>query len=422
MRSISLFIALSLVLGFIGCDRYPHSNPIDPDYEGASIGAPTLVQPEQDAWFWNKTDPIKFSWSDPSNLAQYQIQIGKEPHFSKPDLEETLSSPSYDWSDFSGAKYYWRVRAWAEVGDWSTTRSFEILPYEISGLRYAAGWGVSDVALSENLAFLLMDKGICVVDVSDPSNPLKVGLLDVGSSNSGIFVLSPYAYIADYNRLYIIDVSTPLAPSIIGRYSKGSLVGVDVYVSNSHAYIALQSGLRVLDVADPDNIKEVAYNNEHGANSVFVNGDYAYVADKDDGLWILDVSQPSNLTTVSFTNTGGLAADVYVSDDYAYVADGDRGLEIINVSDPANPQKTGSMNINGKAKRVFVLPPYAYVTTRYSYPAKLSVIDISDPLNAVEVGYLDLSYSDIHCLYVSGTYAYIGGYEFFKVAKVRPGD
>lgn len=421
MRSISLFIALSLVLGFIGCDRYPHSNPIDPDYEGATIEAPTLVQPDQDAWFWNKTGSIKFSWSDPLNAPQYQIQIGKEPDFSGPDLDETVSSASYDWSDFSSSKYYWRVRAWGEVGDWSTARSFEVLPYEIGGFRYGAGWGVSDVALSENLAFLLLGGGLWVVDVSDPSNPLKVGVLDVGSSNFSIFVSSPYAYIVDSSYLYVIDVSNPLAPSIIGR-SLYIGIGSDIYVSSSYAYVALQSGLRVLEASDPDSIKKVAYNNEHGANSVFVVGNYAYVTDKNDGLWILDVSQPSNPTTVSFTNTGGLAADVYVSDDYAYVADGDRGLEIINVSDPANPQRTGSVNIDGKAQRVFVLPPYAYVTTRYSYPSKLSVIDISDPLNAVEVSYLDLSYSDTHCLYVSGTYAYIGGYEFFKVVKLRPED
>ena len=63
-----------------------------------------------------------------------------------------------------------------------------------------------------------------------------------------------------------------------------------------------------------------------GAISVFVQGNYAYVAaDIDNGLQVIDISDPTNPRGVGqLTNTGSLALNgaisVFVQGNYAYVA------------------------------------------------------------------------------------------------------
>ena len=66
----------------------------------------------------------------------------------------------------------------------------------------------------------------------------------------------------------------------------------------------------------------VFYEDTNGfSQSVFVNGNYAYLALGDEGLGVIDISDPTNPGTPVYENTTGLASDVYVSGDYAYVAD-----------------------------------------------------------------------------------------------------
>ena len=47
--------------------------------------------------------------------------------------------------------------------------------------------------------------------------------------------------------------------------------------------------------------------------SVYVNGDYAYVADKTSGLAVINISDPTNPGTPIYEDTTGDACGVYVS-------------------------------------------------------------------------------------------------------------
>ena len=97
-----------------------------------------------------------------------------------------------------------------------------------------------------------------------------------------------------------------------------------------------------------------------GASSVFIQGDYAYVAARDDnGLQVIDISDPSSPTGVGqLTNGGSLELNnprsVFVQGNYAYVAaNGDDGLQVIDISNPSSPtgvgQLTGTLSTNSLA-------------------------------------------------------------------------
>lgn len=62
---------------------------------------------------------------------------------------------------------------------------------------------------------------LSVIDVSNPTNPIKVGGLKTGSKVNGIFVLNGIAYIAasDQKQLRLIDVGDSANPTLIDSFS-----------------------------------------------------------------------------------------------------------------------------------------------------------------------------------------------------------
>jgi hypothetical protein len=106
-----------------------------------------------------------------------------------------------------------------------------------------------------------------------------------------------------------------------------------VYIEGNYAFVAdWYSGLAIIDISDPTNPGSPVYENTAGnAIDVYVSGDYAYVADELNGLAIIDISDPTNPGTPVYEDTTGNAADVFVSGNYAYVADYDSGLAIVQV-------------------------------------------------------------------------------------------
>jgi len=74
-----------------------------------------------------------------------------------------------------------------------------------------------------------------------------------------------------------------------------------------------------------------------GASSIYVSGEYAYVAGARGGVAILDISDPTNPTNVgSITDNGATVLDgafsIFISGQYAYVASFvDDGIEILDI-------------------------------------------------------------------------------------------
>ena len=103
-------------------------------------------------------------------------------------------------------------------------------------------------------------------------------------------------------------------------------------------------------------------------------------------------------------DTPGRAYDVVVSGDYAYIADYSRELRVVDVSNPENPTEVGFLDTpNVYAYGIAVSGDYAYIVDHYS---GLRVINVSNPENPYETGFYGTpgwSYG----VAVSGGYAYI---------------
>ncbi|PLW80738.1 hypothetical protein C0585_01170, partial [Candidatus Woesearchaeota archaeon] len=291
-----------------------------------------------------------------------------------------------------------------------------------------------------------------------PINPVEVGYVidnNLGGSATtldganNVFVSGGYAYITSFGDegLSVVDVSDPTNPVEVGSVrdteSGGTATTLDnaygVFVQGDYAYAisAMDHGLSVIDVSDPTSPVEVgslrAISSPQGGTAsclgmpfdLFVSGDYVYIASYlNYSLTIVDVSDPTSPVQVGYivdSEQGGTATtlkfaiNVFVRGDYAYVtSQDDNGLSIIDVSDPTNPVEVGYVTdseVGGTATTldgasdVFVSGGYAYVTSRDD--DGLSVIDVSNPTNPAEVGYIDTILNSPQTIFVSGDYAYI---------------
>lgn len=191
--------------------------------------------------------------------------------------------------------------------------------------------------------------------------------------------------------------------SLLGSLNTGD--GNGLFVEGDYAYLANGDyGLWIINITNPSDPKVVGkYNTGDSAYYVYVDGKYAYVADRGDGLRIIDVSNPKSPQEVGHYNKTSQVYWVSVKGNYAYVANHDYGLVVLDISDPTKPKEVGHLDTNGKTLRLFILNNYAYLADESD---GLRVIDISNPDNPKEVGFHDTN-DDAQGVYVQGGYAYV---------------
>ena len=190
----------------------------------------------------------------------------------------------------------------------------------------------------------------------------SLGSLDfMTDSVSGVAVVGTLAYVTTYYppvRLYVIDVSNPAAPTILG--SAAAL---------GHA------------------------------QNVAISGTKAYVAIREGGLQIFDVSNSASPVSLGRVFTPGWAIDVAASGNLGYVVDG-TSLQIVNASVPASPVIVGSVNTPSGGSGIALYGTIAYVAGS----SGLQVINVSNPTNPTIVMTLSMTADDI---VVSGTTGYV---------------
>ncbi len=274
----------------------------------------------------------------------------------------------------------------------------------------------SGIALSGDFAYVSGGYGsLWILNVSDPTAPHIVGRFDTTDMSRTVAVSGNLAYMVAYGSFdgfWIIDVSDPQEPYAVGRYSSPCCVD-DVVLSGDYAYVPAGShGLRILDVSEPLEPCEVGYwDGPLSTKDVALSGNLAYVAENDSDLYVVDVSKPLAPYAVGHCSLPGFALRVAVSGDFAYVAGLDVGgkLRVIDVSNPQEPYQVGWAGFPGSAKGVAVSGDFVYVVSRQG----LYVIDVSDPRNPHLAGWY-VNVSGYGGVVVSGGLAYTPGLDIVE--------
>ncbi len=262
------------------------------------------------------------------------------------------------------------------------------------------------------------DAGLQIYDVSVPSDPQLTSTFRLDSDQAFSVVKENHlVYLADgASGIQIIDVSQPTSPLLIGTYDTPGKA-VDIEKVGSHLFVADDTGgLQVIGVNDPANPELIGQFNPESGEPLFgvviegieIVGDFAYLAAKTSGLLIFDISKPSEPTLLGSIDTGGWARNVAVKGGFAYVADFTGGFLVIDVSDPTNPKRLGSYLLAlFLAEDVVVEGHYAYIADSQSAGALL-IMDISNPENPIEVGRRS-TYGKVYNVTLSGKRLYLSG-------------
>lgn len=217
--------------------------------------------------------------------------------------------------------------------------------------------------------------------------------LTIGSSRPfshfalGVAVKGRYAYVAAGSAgLRIIDVANPENPTEVGAWdSSGYAESVAIDAEAPVAYVADGPyGLRAVDVSDPTHPRALgsAFVTDY-AYGVTVEAGRAYVASAGAGLLVVDATNPAKLVELATLDTPGYAYGVAVKDRTVYVGDGWEGLRVVDATDPAHPSVVGAYKPTGWVFDVTVSGDYAYLAAAYG---GVRVVDITDPAEPREVG------------------------------------
>ncbi len=367
-----------------------------------------------------------------------------------PKIVATVNTPGYAWHVHVSGNY-------AYVADGS--KGLLVIDISTPDSPTIAGAGdtlgyASDVYVSGSYAYVAAgDRGLQVIDITTPNSPTRVaGILDdVGHSTTDVYVEGAIAYAItfgsstrssryakvtgpntphEYHSVWLIDISDPLNPTKSNSFSssKNSVSPIDdVYVTDNYFYITsyyydeatgLNYGLfeviKVSDLTTTGTALTPGY-----ARGIYVAGKYAYVADGDEGLQVLDIGNPERPTIVGNADIPGDAHGVYVAGNYSYVtADSylyviETGFESSGASSPVtrvvqalaagDVTITETIDLSDFAGEIYVDGDFAYAADGEK---GIHVIDVRDPSNFVQVGYVDTP-GHAYDIYADGDYAFV---------------
>ncbi len=235
------------------------------------------------------------------------------------------------------------------------------------------------------------NSGLKVIDISNPYSPFQVGFVESDgprvnfmSTPKNLVVRDQYVYMTadgsffDDTDIYVINISNPSSPAIVGQEALGSSLYSDIVLAGENAYVCRTA-----------------------------NGNVT-------GMTAFDISNPSSPTAIGSVKTGTMGPpDIAIKGNYVYTIHNSRVtgrayLNVTDVSNPASPEEVASLTLQeyGDARGIAIKANCAYVVADYSSVEK---VDISDPLAPLTVEYLRISSSSIDNreIEIYGDYAYI---------------
>lgn len=220
-----------------------------------------------------------------------------------------------------------------------------------------------------------------IIDVSNPSTPTLVGTFDSGISTADMSLVGNTLYVAN-TGFKTYDISIPSAPSLI--YSSSTIPNTTrIVVDGSKIYLAGTS-FRVLDVVSPTSYLELSnytYSGKMaGPLAVDVIGDRAFVLGGDGSIATVDITDrkdPFILNNYTHPSLAG-SKDLKIKGNYAYVL-ASSSLLIFDLTNPVVPTLTSTLTLAtelGGAHRIFLEGNYAYITAKTN--SRFTIVDITN--------------------------------------------
>jgi len=221
-------------------------------------------------------------------------------------------------------------------------------------------------------------RNLVIIDLSDPTTPQLMSKLQLGESFiTNIFVSGEMALVCtEFSGAYIIDLTNPYAPVIIGHISAIGIV-YETYFAGNYAYLAEgENGFNIYDITNPEQPQTV-YHNADSTYNIRINGAYCYTC-SGSKITELNINNPASPQIITEFKLGfDNARMLYLHNNLIYVQ-GYHELRIYDISNPATLHQTGSFSFPSDPWDLKVNGNLAYIIVGGDY---FSILNISNPAN-----------------------------------------
>lgn len=259
------------------------------------------------------------------------------------------------------------------------------------------GLGVGVAANGTDLYLGTQDGLVRLFDVTNPIEPVERADVDIGGWPLDLEPRGNLLYAATFfgQSLQVMErraAPTNIVPTIL--YARAFLP-ISVALSGDRAYVLTArfgnapSELHIMDLSDLPNggtmtfVSSIELTGSHQAIEVL--GTHAYVAG-DQGLLVIDLADERNPVVIGPVPAPSPLQSLVIDGGFAYAASQSAGLRVYDLSDPARPVETAALDLPGELSRVRISGIYAFVT---SVNGGLYVVQIhpkEDPGEAGNVG------------------------------------
>jgi hypothetical protein len=265
-------------------------------------------------------------------------------------------------------------------------------------------------------SFLFLEKGLWLVDISDPANPVDLGVAPIEATRN-LMVVEGIAYASGqmYDGVTIVDVSDIQDIREIARID---LTSRDCFleVSDGYLYVGIGQTLTIYDVSDPASPEMLCTYELHVPEGLV----------REMPFWDPD----SEIEEPPWANLAFII-DLLSYGEYLFVTFGAGQLRVIDVSDPTAPVEVTAVELGGFIITMTLEDSYLYVTKSdaETHLLQCCIVDISEPWSPEVLdtmmtesmfgfGGASLAYMWT-CPQVIGDYVYIAGINYMDIVEIK---
>lgn len=236
-----------------------------------------------------------------------------------------------------------------------------------------------ELDLERKLVYITASNGVNIFNFSNPNQLELLSVYKNYTTSTYIQLKGELLFVGAEDRgLQIVNVTDPNNPIMIDNWVDGVGHVGPIYILDDFAFVGIripnisgpptQIDLKLLDISDPKNITHLSTvdtgEGYDGGAPKAHNQDLVYFNDYSNGMKILNFSDPLNITVLGTYFDGGSINDVkLVDNEIAFIADDGEGLKVIDCSDPQNLVKIGSYHHQWRTLRAAVKDDRIYLAT-----------------------------------------------------------
>jgi len=251
-------------------------------------------------------------------------------------------------------------------------------------------WGRGPtLAVAYSDGTVLYGSGTELISVSAATD-IELGRIDVGGVIYAVAVEGDHAYLAGWESgLIVVDVSDPAQMRVLAHTDAPSAASGVAVASGQVAVTDYWQDLWLFDVTNPSMpVNTGSFMGSDFPVDVELSGGYAVLAEQSSGIRVVDISNPANPTEVAHLATLDSANALAVGGSTIYVADGHAGLTVVDLASPSSPSVLGTLELSGSSTGIALEGQTAWIAADYG---GFHAVDVTVPAVPALLGSSDLT-------------------------------